>query len=423
MKIFLNRTGELENLERNARTLTVLFGRRRVGKTSLIERWGQGKNLYYSQAIEGAEGLQVGQIMADLADLLPEGLVARNWNELLAIFATVTQPCIVVIDEFPYLVKIQASLPSLLQNWLDHKRPRQMQLVLLGSSQTMMNSLFLDATAPLYHRAELILHLEPMSYKYFAQFLGRDPSHPVTFELFSLVGGTPEYWKHIRGDEDQVKNADRLYFQKAAMMENEPDRLLKDEDLHGYQAKSILESIGRGVSKSSEIAGRMGIPQTALAKPMKLLLHTSLVQRSLPFGESLRSTKKTLYSIGDPALKFWYGSFSPHRSRWHLYEKAQKTKIIHDHASQVLEANYRQSFPDGLRYWENNIEFDCVRFQDGLGKNLIVSEIKHRRLGSAERKKIAGEISAAFAMSKLSREYRLGKVEVLDTSDVLSHLV
>ena len=421
---FVNRVDELKRLEQKKRKFSVLFGRRRVGKTSLIEHWNSSEPIFYSQAIEASEFQQIQQIMEDFRDVLPEGLTASSWTELFPILSLISKNCVLVFDEFPYLVRTEKSLPSQMQRWIDHKQPNGVSLMVLGSSQTMMSGIFLSSSSPLYERADQIIHLEPMSYSHFCEAVELDPLDSKSFETFSLVGGVPKYWSYIEKDWNSCRVADELYFRKGAYLESEPDRLLKDEDINGLQAKAIFEALGRGAHKPSEIANRLGIKQTGLSKPINILLQTSLVTRSLPFGENIRSSKKILYNIKDHALEFWYGTFSPHRSRWHLYNNQEKKKLIHDHASKILEKSYRDLFPDGERYWDGKEnEFDCVRLADASGKNLIVSEITHKNLSKKEQKQISTKLEEKFSHSKLSSNYNLAKTEALGIIEVLEQLV
>ena len=107
-------------------------------------------------------------------------------------------------------------------------------------------------------------------------------------------------------------------------------------------ALSLLEVIGRGAEKPSEMASRLGTVQTNLSRLLQQLLDASVLTREIPFGESARSTKKTRYRIQDPTLRFWFRVYSPHRTRWQRYSKTEKTKLLHDHASTVFE-DYRWS--------------------------------------------------------------------------------
>ncbi|MCX6108782.1 MAG: ATP-binding protein [Proteobacteria bacterium] len=421
---FINRTSELEKLSRKRSKLTVLFGRRRVGKTALVMEFARQQmsadSVFYSQAIEGAESLQVSQLCADLGDLLPS-VTLTNWVEFLALLTTVRRKCVVMIDEFPYLVRTSPSLPSRLQKWLDHDCPANINLILLGSSQTMMHDIFLNGRTPLFERAGEIIHVKPMGYKYFCIKLDLEATDLDSYLRYSMVGGVPKYWDYIDKKSSVLQLADTLYFEVGSRLENEPERLLKDENIVGDQAKSILELVGRGANRPSEIAARMSAKQTSLSGPLQLLRDASLLQRETPFGESTRSTKRSLYKIYDHCLAFWYGCFSPHRSRWALYTAEAKRKIILDHASKMFEQDYRGLFPHAARYWESGLEFDAVRYADADGNKLIVTEVKFKSLSPEERSQIAKSTADKFNQSQLAHRYSCS-IEVIDLGDGLHAL-
>lgn len=424
MKGFVNRKRELSALNQSNAPLRVIFGRRRIGKTSLVIKWGHTQGAVYSQAIEGSEIVQIEQLVSDLREILPVGLQPRSLREFFALLKTVNKQTTIIIDEFPYLVQNNPALPSMLQKFVDHDQPQCVKLALLGSSQTMMHGLFLRSDSPLYDRAGLVLKVEPMSYAHFCEASGRDPHQMDNFLVFSMVGGVPRYWQYVEGITDPVDATQVLFFERSARLEDEPDRLLRDEGITGLQAKAIFESIGRGAMRPSEIASRIGIPQTGLSKPLGILMNTNLVKRDIPFGESPRNSKKTSYSIDDHALQFWYQVYSPHRSRWHHYDRKTKLNHIHDHAAKVLEKEYRKQFPDAMSYWEApDIEFDSVRYFPGDLKKVIVSEIKLRSLRKRDRELINEQLAAKYQRSLLSKRFAIKDFEVLDGHDVLNSLV
>lgn len=400
--------------------MVVLFGRRRVGKTAIVKQLAKNRRIVYSQAIEGSTGTQISQILEDLRGHLPNDAEATSWKALLALLSMQKEKVTLVFDEFPYLVRSEPSLPSILQRWIDHAKPANVSLVLLGSSQSMMHSLFADTAAPLYGRAQRVLKIAPMNYHHFCEALKRSPTSRSSMSLFSMIGGIPHYWQLAANFENDIVDfADALYFGNLAALVDEPDRLLKDEGLHGQQARAILEAVGRGASKTGEIAARLGVQQTSLSKPLQLLMDTSLIQRILPFGESVRSTKRTMYRIADVAMRFWFEVFSPHQSRWHLYGRDKKERILNEHASRILEDVWRARFPDSSPYWESDtLEFDCVRFASETCKSVIVSEIKWKSLTHSEKSALAQSIKEKFARSSLAKRFSLHDVEVLDFEHV-----
>jgi len=344
---FTNRGEELKELAGVARSggLAIVFGRRRVGKTRLFTHWIKPQNGLYSQAIEAASAIQIEQVMSDVGQALDTIIVPKTWNELLELLSLKKGPTILCLDEFPYLVASDASLPSVIRRWLDHRQPEQFTLVLSGSSTSAMNHLFLNRAAPLYQRARKLLHIEPMSYRAFCEACGIPLGGMDSFTRFSLVGGIPKYWEFVEPRATALDLADELFFGRSAFLEDEPARILRDEKIAGLPALSVLEAVGRGAHRTSEIAARIGTAQTNLSHVLQRLMDASVLARSIPFGESMRSTKKTCYQIQDPAMRFCFHVYSPHRTRWHAYAKAEKEKLIHDHASTVFEDYCRAQYP------------------------------------------------------------------------------
>jgi hypothetical protein len=417
---FVNRDAELRELDAAAKRggLLVVFGRRRVGKTRLLRKWLQSRDGLYSQAIEAQRDLQIQQVFQDLRPQLETQLVPKTWPELLEILALQKRPWVLCLDEFPYLTAVDPSLPSQLQKWLDHSLPPGCLLILAGSSTRMMNDLFLHRAAPLYGRARKLLHVRPMDYAAFCAACGQKPGGLDSFEKFACVGGIPKYWEFVEAGQDAVALAESLYFDYAPYMEQEPQRILRDEGVIGLNAVAVLEAVGRGAERPSEIASRLGTAQTNLSRLLQQLLDASILTRELPYGESVRSTKRTLYRIQDPTMRFWFRVFSPHQSRWRSYAATEKRKLIHDHAATVFEDVCRARFPDAQRYWEGNIELDLVAPDPHNRRRLLVAEVKWRRLTAAERKIVLGKLEGKWSRCSLGARHRNVRFDVLDAGTI-----
>jgi hypothetical protein len=415
---FVDRDAELRELDAAARRggLLVVFGRRRVGKTRLLRQWLQARDGLYSQAIEAQRDLQIQQVFADLRPQLETQLVPKAWAELFEILSLQKRRWVLCLDEFPYLTAVDASLPSQLQKWLDHSLPRGCLLIVAGSSTRMMNDLFLHRAAPLYGRARKLLHVQPMDYAAFCDACSLRPGDPDSFERFTCVGGIPKYWEFVEAGQDAVALAESLYFDYAPYMEQEPHRILRDEGINGLNAVAVLEAVGRGAQRPSEIASRLGTAQTNLSRLLQQLLDTSVLTRELPFGESVRSTKKVLYRIQDPTMRFWFQVFSPHQSRWRTYSAAEKRKLIHDHAATVFEDVCRARFPGAQRYWESNVELDLVATDPADRRRLLVAEVKWRRLTVAERKNVLRQLESTWSRCSLRARFPKVRFDVFDAA-------
>jgi hypothetical protein len=332
-------------------------------------------------------------------------LEPKTWPELFEVLSLQKRRWFLCLDEFPCLAAVDPSLPGQLQQWLDHSFPPGCLLIVAGSSTRMMHDLFLNRSAPLYGRARKLLHVEPMDYAAFCSACNLEPGEPDSFEKFAEVGGIPRFWEFVEDRQDAVALADRLYFDYSPFMEQEPWRILRDEGVGGLNAVAVLEAIGRGAERPSEIASRLGTAQTNLSRLFQQLLDASVLARDLPYGESVRSTRKTLYRIQDPTMRFWFRVFSPHQSRWRTYPMAEKRKLIRDHAATVFEDFCRSRHPGAQRYWEGDLEFDLVAPDTADPKRLIVAEVKWRRLATTERRQVLRELEDKWSRCALRRRH------------------
>lgn len=411
MDPFLNRNQEFTLLGKHVgkSSFAYVSGRRRIGKTALlIEAARRYKGLYH-QAIEGSPQNQIDHLVEEWSDKinLLKDVRPKSWSEFFKILSLAELPQLIIFDEFPYWVSADATLPSILQKWVDHELPKKKTCLLVsGSSQNMLHSQFLEAHAPLYGRAHFQLSLPPMSFSWFCKALKYNPADPIAFERYSLVGGVPHYWK-LMPKENLISQANTLYFEQGAPLADEPRLLLYDEGVTGNNPKTILDLVGRGVSKPSEIAGRVGVPQNHLSRAFEQLIDLNLLNRELPYGESLRTTKKTLYTLNDPALSFYYGTFLPHRQKWNGLSPTEKQLLIHNHASKIWETFCRTALGGG-RYWEKDIEIDIVAPIPSSDKH-IIAECKWKKMNEKEKNQILNKLEENFSKTTLAK--KLNKVE------------
>lgn len=329
---FLNRRREIRRLRRliehQETTLGVVYGRRRCGKSRLLrESLPEDRTVYYV-GDDRESPLQRASLAQEIDRLLPGfGRVTYpDWSILLdRWWAEAPEGSILVIDEFPALVATARELPSLLQKCLDREGPKPLHLLLSGSSQRMMEGLVLDRSAPLYGRALEILKIEPLEAGWIKEALGVDGA--TALEEYSVWGGVPRYWE-LAADHENLNDAVFTHvLNPLGILYDEPQRLLLDDLRDTSQAASILSLIGRGCHRISEIAGRLGKPASSLARPMRRLTDMGLVEREVPFGVPPQSSKRSLYKIADPFLRFWFRFVEPNRS---LLEARQMERVARD---------------------------------------------------------------------------------------------
>lgn len=421
MAEFWNRTVELAQIRHRLGKgqFGYVTGRRRVGKTAVLLRACDLFGGVYHQAVEGTSQQQLLHLSEELRERFPifREVTPKTWVEFFRLLSREKLPGLLVFDEFPYWVEGDSSLPSVLQKWIDHELAGLKTFVLVsGSSQSMVHSPFLNQSSPLYGRASFRLHLEPMSYRWFCRALKYEEKNPVSFARFALVGGVPHYWKLMpRGPF--VEQARQLYFEPSAILAEEPIRLIRDERVVGALPKAILDFIGRGVSKPSVLASRLGTVQGNLSRPLAFLLELGLIQRELPFGESVRTTKKVVYSIQDPALSFYYGTVLPFRSRWDTLNRREKEALLNQHVSRHWENFCRHIHPGAGRYWEGGIEIDLVFF-DKAAKRYEVAECKWTEVTARQERILLEELRSRFAQSRLSRKLRKVRFRIFTKKDL-----
>lgn len=383
-------------------------GRRRIGKTALLKEACKAFHGFYHQAVEGTPEQQLIHLAEELGQVLPifREVVPRSWTEFFRLLSKEKLPKLVVFDEFPYWAEGDRMVPSLFQKWIDHELPQFKTLVLVsGSSQSMLYSQFLEQGSPLYGRALVHWRLEPMSYLWFCRALKYNPGDPLSFTRFSLVGGVPHYWKLMpRGS--MIRQAEELYFSPSAILAEEPTNWIRDERITGNLPRAILDFIGRGVRKPSELASRLGTVQGNLSRPMALLLDLGLIQRETPFSESARSTKKALYRIQDAALSFYYGVFLPNRAAWNQLGHSEKTHLLERHTSDQWEFFCRSRYPASGRYWEAKAEIDLIAPLKGR-RQFLVAECKWSWVGGRQEKRLVEELKQKFQETEIGG--RLGK--------------
>ncbi|OGV72794.1 MAG: hypothetical protein A3K19_28365 [Lentisphaerae bacterium RIFOXYB12_FULL_65_16] len=301
--------------------LGVVWGRRRVGKTRLLVEWCRKHRGLYTVADQSAAVIQRHYLAESVASVLPgfHEVQYPDWGSLLSRLAreAVTRDWHgpVVLDEFPYLAVTSPELPSVLQRWLDHEAiPAGVAVVLAGSSQRMMQGLVLDGAAPLYGRARVTMALQPVGAGYIQEALDLSDARQAV-EAYTAWGGTPWFWELAAPHGPAVETAiERCVLDPMSPLHSEPDRFLAEEMPPALSLRPILDAIGMGAHRGSEIAARMGCASTSLSRALVRLQALGLVDRELPFGDSEMSGKRALYRIADPFFRLWFRVVASHRA-------------------------------------------------------------------------------------------------------------
>ncbi|GAA3445088.1 AAA family ATPase [Planomonospora venezuelensis] len=339
-------------------TLALVYGRRRQGKTLLLELLTEAAGGFMFTGLQQSDT----QNRADLATAyarhtgLP-GAAFGDWREavdaLLRLGEGRDQPVTVVLDEFSYLLEAAPPLASIVQNALSprsHAKTRtRTRLILCGSAITTMRGL-LGGSAPLRGRATLELMVDPLGYRDAAEFWGVAHDPELAFRLHALVGGTPAYREMSFDAPMSAADFDgwvaRRLLRPASAMFREGDVLLHEEPGLGDPALhyAVLAAISRGAHKRGEIATVLGRPDSALTYPLLMLEHTLLIER---LDDAFRQ-KRPVYRIAEPLIRFHQLVIRPNEGR--LVMRAEK-QVWAEAADAVSSLIYGPHLEDLARRW------------------------------------------------------------------------
>ena len=398
---FVDRIDEAARLKdalaREKSSLVVMYGRRRLGKSTLIKRVLSENDVYF--LADRSEGQHQRALLAKvIAQVFPdfEKLSYPDWESMFRAVNYRTDKCFTLcLDEFPYLVEQSPELPSVLQKLVDEKQLKY-NLVLCGSSQNMMYGLFLDSTAPLYGRADEIMRLTPIRLPYIQEALNLNAMNAI--EEYAVWGGVPRYWE-LR--ENRISLDDAMWHNILSVngaLYEEPIKLFQDDVKDIVKTSTIMSYIGTGANRLSEIAARCNEPATNLSRPLKKLVDLGFLEKDVPFGIDEKNAKKSLYKIADPFMAFYYKFVVPNRSFIELGRRLPIEQALTTHFSEYVSMQWEKLCRDAVtgnlvngvvygkakRWWGSvfnedkkpeQVEFD-VMAESLDKKSLLVGECK-----------------------------------------------
>ena len=334
-------------LSREKSSLVVVYGRRRLGKSTLIKRVLLDSDVYF--LADRSEGQHQRILLAKVvAQVFPDfdKLTYPDWESLFrALNYRTDKRFTLCLDEFPYLVEQSPELPSVLQKLVDEKQLKY-NLVLCGSSQNMMYGLFLDSTAPLYGRADEIMRLTPIRLPYIQEALNLDAVSAV--EEYAVWGGVPRYWE-LRENRNSLSDA--LWHNILSIngtLYEEPIKLFQDDVKDIVKTSTIMSYIGSGANRLSEIAARCNEPATNLSRPLKKLIDLGFLEKDVPFGIDEKNAKKSLYKIADPFMAFYYQFVVPNRSFIELGRRLPLEQALAAHFSEYVSMHWEKLCRDAV---------------------------------------------------------------------------
>jgi len=404
IKRFINRERELATLEEQYATdgasLVVLYGRRRVGKTALLNEFIKDKKAMYFLANEENETLSMKNFTEVLSDYTGQEYLKNasfeSWKDLFEIFLKHKHGTkkLLVIDELPYMVGANPAFPSILQwVWDTWFINQNVMLILCGSLIHMMEKHTLNYNSPLYGRRTGQIKLKQIDFMHYGQFYEDIPYRDLV-ERYAVTGGVPRYIELFDKKKNIFHEIDRLMLTPESLLFEEPEFLLRHEVEEIGSYFSIIKSIAAGNRKSGKISTDIGIRQTSLPKYLKTLIDLDILEREVPVTESNpEKSKMSLYQIKDNFIRFWFRFVYPERRGIELGQfdyvlEKIKAHFIDGHVSYIYETVCRSElwrlalagelqFNKLGRWWNSKEEIDIVAL-DSTGDSIVFAECKYR---------------------------------------------
>ena len=303
--MFVGRQRELDALDRlyakPSFQMLVLYGRRRVGKTTLLEHFAKGKPSVFFTAKEQSSARNLQEFSQALFEYFDtaEGLAAfDSWGAAFSFLAKrvkgQSEKLVFVFDEFPYAAATDPSLPSVLQVAIDRElKSANVLLVLSGSNEGFMESNVLGGKSPLYGRRTAQIKLEPFDYYDAAKMLPAvtDPREVVRY--YATFGGTPYYLAQINDGESYLDNINGLFFETSGLLYEEPLMLLRQELREPSLYNSILYAVASGATSPKGIAERAGVESGTTSRYLKTLEDLGLTARTLRARNAVSTASRT----------------------------------------------------------------------------------------------------------------------------------
>ncbi len=382
---FIDREKEMQMLEdamQKKKSMVVLYGRRRVGKTALVKKFIENRDSVYLYIPLQSEGAMLRYLAETLYRYTGNPLLRspfssfRQFMEYLASLDRIS-----VLDEFQRLERIEGAI-SILQDIWDSSE--SMNLILTGSSMGMIHSLALSGNAPLFGRRTLDMKLRPFRPDIVFSLAGEVAKG---MDFYSVFGGTPAYLQDVQWDHDIISNVERLILRKGAPLYSEPEYLIRSETRDASTYLSVLKYISMGKQRLGDISDMLGMERNKVSFYLSVLENDmDLVRKEVPVTEDQRKSRKGRYVIDDPFFRFWFRYVFPYESELEMEKVAEVSEIIRKDlpshvgmiAEEVVRGYLADEWPEVGSWWNRSgDEIDIVALNEKK-KEILFGEVKWR---------------------------------------------
>lgn len=413
--MFIGRLNELSFLTDRYNSkggqLVVLYGRRRVGKTETLKEFCKNKEHVFYSCRECTDNEQLRSFSQRmLAKEISASKYIKEFTDWEQAIQSITElpgksKKLLIIDEFPYMVKNNHSIPSILQNLWDHQlKDQDIMILLCGSAMSFIEKDILAEKNPLYGRATGILKMCEMTFYDAVQFF---PNYSTSDKIlaYAVLGGIPHYLKQFDDSKSIDENIKANILQKGSVLYSETEFLMRQELRETTTYNTIIEAIALGNIKLNDIFLKTLIDKSKIAVYLKNLINLSIIEREFPVSDGIKeqvNVQRGLYQITDKLFRFWFAFVFPNICELEagdtngIYEYAVKPSLD-EYTSRVFEdickeylrkLNMQDKLPFHFtkigRWWDNRDEIDIMACD--RNKNCFI-------LGECKFKKTAFKLS------------------------------
>ena len=410
--MFIGRERELASLkdfyEKDGVGMTVIYGRRRIGKSTLIAEFVKDKKVIFYTATKVGKDRNLELFSNQVTDLFLSGIEDISFHTIEAVFDFINknisdEKVILVIDELPYWAEKDEALLSILQKYMDTVwHDKNLKIILCGSALSFMENKVLSEKSPLFGRRDSQIKLDAFDYLDAAKFVP-DYSNEDKAICYGITGGVAKYLSMIDPSKSLDENIIKLYFRTDGYLYDETRNLLTQEFSDITLVNNIIEQIASGQNTINVIANKIGEKESTILYSLEKLISVGLVEKKKCITEE-KNKKKTQYILKDHMFKFWY-EFIPKATS--VIEMGQGELYYHKAVKPVLHSYMGSVFEDMCRYYtlQHGIlgEFDCFVTTVGTwwGTETIINENGEKRaqstdidvvaLSEIEKKAVVGE--------------------------------
>ena len=440
--MFINRKDELQKLneeyDKKSSSFSIIYGRRRVGKTALISEFIKDKPHIYLYITDGDLNSQLEIFLKEIKEFVDESLRKfinfDSFEDAIEFISTIKldKKLVLVIDEYQNLILKDRAFSSKLQKIWDLKlQNSNIYLILCGSIISMMYSETLSYNSPLYGRRTSSFHIKPLKFKNIKEFLPK-LSKLDQMLVFSSFGTIPKYLLEYDESLTFMQNIEEKILDKNSYLYHEGNFLLKDEINEPASFFSIMKIIAEGNTKVGNIASKLGVTSSYLSKYLLKLIDLDFIEKEVPITEkNPQKSKLGRYRIKDNFLNFWF--FYVYKN--YSYLEIGNTKFILKEIEknfndrfvsfafeeyvkeQILEnpKKYLEFVPLKVgRWWSNKEEIDIVAFD---AENIAFIECKwQNRVDKEEVKNRLIQKSKELIGDKKASYFVICKEDYLESS-------